>query len=157
MDTIRNIVRTVLSESDMSQHWFEASIVSQMKALGFIGEGKHIDENNITHFIFVKEHKNEAVFSAVITQGTHGFMLKLKAYDPSSDKRDTIFNGIMKKTSELSNISDMIIGYLDDVKLRNLGVSRKSKALSKSDIEAMIDNALDKKDYKEAERLSKML
>jgi hypothetical protein len=153
------MIRLVLSESEMSQHWFEASVVSSLKSLGFVGEGKHVDKNNITHFIFSKEFPDgEGFFAITITKGAFEFMVKLKAYSMAGDEKKTLFHKTMKKPSDLYKIKIIMEDYLNEVGLSKLGVKLdKTQVTSKSDISDLIDIALDKKDFKEVDRLSKLL
>lgn len=159
MKRLKNIIRRTLSEAEMGDHWFEASVVSEMKSLGFEGDGKHVDENDMTHFIFTKDFPDgEGIFSAVITKGTFGFMVLLKAYSTVNDKKKVLFQGTMKEPSELSKIEAIMKEYIEEIRLVKLGIKhKKPESFSRKEIDVMIDRALDKNDFEEVERLSKLL
>jgi hypothetical protein len=159
MNHLKRLIRTTLFEVGMSDHWLESSVVSEMKSMGFEGDGKVVDNNGITHFVFIKElPEKEGVFSAVITKGTHDLMVLLRAYSVAEGTKKNLFHKTIKTPSELSKLKGIMEEYMEKINLIKLGISQeKIDKPSRSDIEKMIDTALDKRDFKEAERLTKML
>lgn len=155
MGDIKNIIKIIISEDTMG--WLETSIVLNAKELGFTTMEKTKESGN-EHFSFTKEIDGiEGIISMVITEISSGLWTTLRVYDKFNGENN-LFSGVVKTPSELLKLKEKINEYENGLKYTNLGIStKKQKELSKYEIQNMIDKALDNRNYKEVERLSKML
>jgi hypothetical protein len=112
------------------------------------------DENTVA---YGKDTGEKMLFFIVGLDSKWGVPITLTVTDANKNSKD-LFNDYVATSEEFSKIVNLAKTELEGIRLNDLGVTNKGEQeYSEREIRDMIDAALDSGDFKEVDRLSKML
>ena len=125
--------------------------------INVLGMKPTISKGNATVYEF--ENDNSLVFSQIHNEEDYVYLTLGIIRGKDAKSAEDLFSATNPTKEEFLKFSEMAKNEIEKGRLETLGVVNNPEDIkySEKDIRGMIDVALDKRDYKEVDRLSKML